>query len=680
MLGKGASTAAISHPRLTPTISTESASTTGSARPLMSYSPCEWRDIHPFHDDRRRSDSDRPASINMFSFPFAAPRPSADVPSRESLPLPWRPREFINRVLGRPPNRVSHARAGSSPPDLHISTKSSFGGSRPSSPLVRPASACETEWDAVDRPPTTNVLSTSERNELLRKNRKLQQVLGETPVPLPFVGGNDVSSYRLQLERLPLSQRRHSYTSPPPPLSWHDQTHSYPIAISPPTPNEMAQTIVHGRRPRPLSSPASPAFFGSFDHPYSPRNNIIDYDQPSTPPFTPMPNKGQEVEFPNAEQTNAMYTVPSPHSLSSFTSTEGSSIAMGYEPEPTSPTHAQKRAKLAKIHRFLGSRVPPHLVLGLPQPLEEALARDLPDPAPEPRTETRRASGNWGEKQGDNRDSWWALWEENEREGGAGGGSGDGDVELRLTGEQRAQCVKRKVKMEKMFGALPPQTLYQPRPPAAPQSQHDDDESYDEKGALSDAASGMSPQYLQHRTSLLSLAMIVESNDKKSLTRMLACYQSGDDDQESLLSSSDSEIDFEDAMEEGSHAHIPRRPSNPGGVRRRSNYSMEQAPTISHAYGSAYAGDWVEPSPDPAEALPIDFNALGFQQRRRRAEKLQRIFGVDYRTLFKEVLDNIENEVKDDRSRGVLSSAELQELLAKLKSLESKRYEPIFDQ
>jgi len=279
------------------------------------------------------------------------------------------------------------------------------------------------------------------------------------------------------------------------------------------------------------------------------------------------------------------------------------------------------------------------------------------------------------EKQGDNRDSWWAPWEENEYAGGSSGASGDGDGGGKLTGEQRAQCVKRKVKMEKMFGTLPPQTLYQPRPPTQ-QAQYDEDESYDEK-ALSDAASGMSPQYLQHRTSLLSLAMIVESNDKKSLTRMLACYQGEEDDQESLISSSDSEVDFEDAMEDGRPADLPPRPSNPGGLRRRSTHSLDHAPTISHVYGSAYAGDWAPP--DPAETLPVDFNALGFQQRRRRAEKLQRIFGVDYRTLFKEVLDNIENEVKDDRNRGVLSSDELQELLGKLRSLEAKRYEPIFD-
>ena len=40
----------------------------------------------------------------------------------------------------------------------------------------------------------------------------------------------------------------------------------------------------------------------------------------------------------------------------------------------------RKREKLAKLHRFLGSRVPPHLVLG---PLDEGAP--LPPPAPSPR-------------------------------------------------------------------------------------------------------------------------------------------------------------------------------------------------------------------------------------------------------------------------------------------------------
>lgn len=49
-----------------------------------------------------------------------------------------------------------------------------------------------------------------------------------------------------------------------------------------------------------------------------------------------------------------------------------------------------------------------------------------------------------------------------------------------------------------------------------------------------------------------------------------------------------------------------------------------------------------------------------FQQRRKRAAKLTKFFGTDYRSLFGEVLESIETGVKDDRHRGSLTEEEAQ--------------------
>jgi len=69
----------------------------------------------------------------------------------------------------------------------------------------------------------------------------------------------------------------------------------------------------------------------------------------------------------------------------------------------------------------------------------------------------------------------------------------------------------------------------------------------------------------------------------------------------------------------------------------------------------------MSPPPQPNE----------FQKRRKRAAKLSSFFGVEYRELFTEVLNTIESEVRNDRARGSLTAAEVQELLAKLRKLKA---------
>lgn len=49
-----------------------------------------------------------------------------------------------------------------------------------------------------------------------------------------------------------------------------------------------------------------------------------------------------------------------------------------------------------------------------------------------------------------------------------------------------------------------------------------------------------------------------------------------------------------------------------------------------------------------------------FEVRRRRAAKLTQFFGVQYRDLFGDVLDSIENSVREDEGKGTLNTAEAQ--------------------
>lgn len=50
--------------------------------------------------------------------------------------------------------------------------------------------------------------------------------------------------------------------------------------------------------------------------------------------------------------------------------------------------------------------------------------------------------------------------------------------------------------------------------------------------------------------------------------------------------------------------------------------------------------------------------ADGFQQRRKRAAKLTKFFGTEYRSLFGEVLESIESGVRDDQTKGTLTEEE----------------------
>ncbi|KAI0375475.1 hypothetical protein BV20DRAFT_960642 [Pilatotrama ljubarskyi] len=342
----------------------------------------------------------------------------------------------------------------------------------------------------------------------------------------------------------------------------------------------------------------------------------------------------------------------------------------------------RKREKLAKLHRFLGSRVPQHLVLGT---LDEGTP--LPPPAPaitlDQQTDDdadarkikmrRRRSSSAAEFSRTWSDDIDRLKEElNERE--------------------KAINVRRAVKMEKMFGVAPPQTLYHtraptssssslsanskapPSPRASPRSPSSPAFRFTQSGSgskpkkknarpgtsdsskplIGDSADSdlldpaRSSVYMHYRHSLNSLNDIIDRDDRESLAE-LHDYLSSHPYTDHPHAGPSSPLAADDQFVATPTAKSERRrslPSRTSIASFTSEISLIIAPTPT------------EPS---------------FQQRRRRAAKLTHFFGVDYRELMNEVLESIEKGLEEERGKGTLRPDEVKDLQQKLVSLKTKR-------
>jgi len=151
--------------------------------------------------------------------------------------------------------------------------------------------------------------------------------------------------------------------------------------------------------------------------------------------------------------------------------------------------------------------------------------------------------------------------------------------------------------------------------------------------------------YTHYQHSLNSLHDIIDRDDKESLAELHKYLQHGD------LS-----------MQEFSQAR-ERRLSDPTSIKseRRRSFPTQMSSPLS--LSSTTINTVMLQKPDVTD----------FGLRRRRAAKLTQFFGVDYRTLIKDVLESIEKGVEEERSGGTLNIAEAEELLQKLRKLRTKR-------
>ncbi|ELU38796.1 hypothetical protein AG1IA_07169 [Rhizoctonia solani AG-1 IA] len=183
-----------------------------------------------------------------------------------------------------------------------------------------------------------------------------------------------------------------------------------------------------------------------------------------------------------------------------------------------------KRAKVAKLNRYLGSRVPAHLVLGMNQE-----TWDYEQGLPRARSEDEESGSVFGgKKKRRASDGDYSLLEE-----------GINDLSV-MSSEEKARAVKRNVKMEKvscslylvnmisdrprqMFGERPPQKLYQlPSGADGPsksvsdhESEPEDAEDEEDDKPLEGTRGGA--HYQSYRASFNSLAYFVSNADRDSL-------------------------------------------------------------------------------------------------------------------------------------------------------------------
>jgi hypothetical protein len=210
-------------------------------------------------------------------------------------------------------------------------------------------------------PPTTNFLNPTERAQLIKKSRKLAQVFGQTPGAADFLP--DARSSFLEVSAPSTSKARHR------PAASMNMIGQMPPAQRPlppwPAPDKTIHMTIHGRRHSISSAPASDE---------AQTVSLVSGDNESSSPRSFM-------DFSNSNEDADVDVDVGPDDSISVAGTVSASAGRSRSRIPASPSspslfenlspeeqaeeeRRKKRDKLAKLHRFLGSRVPTSLVLG----------------------------------------------------------------------------------------------------------------------------------------------------------------------------------------------------------------------------------------------------------------------------------------------------------------------------
>ncbi|CAE6401699.1 unnamed protein product [Rhizoctonia solani] len=371
----------------------------------------------------------------------------------------------MDRFMGRTPSPAGRTRELESedelpsPPPILTFPKATHGRKHSSSD----PSAGLASTTLTGRPSTSNMRTAAERAELVKKTRKIQQMLGDVP-PVPGTAGT--AFYRV-------SRAARSEDSLVTPTSARGEV----VMIG-------GSADVRGHRStaslssRPLLA-LSPAL--------------------QTDGLLDIKTSGSGEDFSVA--LNEATAVPE----TDYVDLE--EHEKDEDEDESVLSRRAKRAKVAKLNRYLGSRVPAHLVLGMN---EETW--DYEQGLPRARSEDEESGSVFsGKKKRRASDGDYPLLEEEIN-----------DLSVMST-EEKARAVRRKAKMEKMFGERPPQKLYQVQigadGPSKSVSDHesepeDEDEDEDDK-SLEGTKGGA--HYQSYRASFNSLAYFVSNADRDSL-------------------------------------------------------------------------------------------------------------------------------------------------------------------
>ncbi|KAJ3762186.1 hypothetical protein EV360DRAFT_36197 [Lentinula raphanica] len=682
-------------------------------------------------------------------------------PTHDSKPpLPTTPKPDFSTLYsaGRSSRRRAHK----------ISSPHSHSNSR--------ANSYEDEFD-MRPPPTQNTLDPLSRAGLVRKSRKLAQVFGQTPngasIRPTASGIAESSGLRSSFLEItsPTTSRHHSSNSMavfskdhssdtkervkenvdrvkgkgiwPPPASTRyisavsGRRHSTPL-----TPDEF-EFLNELHRQEPVSdADRTSSFFSSGENENlieigeaqeveRDRASFIDWDEESPG----MHENGPEDTRRHTHPVELLTQSPSGSQNSSRTSISSLAFAppSAYPEERAEAEKRRKREKLAKLHRFLGSRVPAGLVLGQS---DEDSESGLPGLSMAEETD---AEGSSEEKR-----SWKKGMTKvtRRRSGSESGVSSDwSDIRDRRKDDmgegEKSRMVKRAIRLEKVFGVAPPQTLYayghvphahsspgviasttiaptmirssstsvahaHPQLPSSSSTSkraltrpisrelllpkdNDADQietAIDVEIEAGDASMalpmtrprGASITFTHYEHSLNSLGDILDRDDRASLQELHdILYQAGGME-EGFLPESDQVLDV--SLGSGS-VRSERRRSLPALPARTSIASFNSIDSV--------ASIITKVSLDDAD---VEGSDGAFQVRRRRAAKLTQFFGVNYRDLVEDVLDSIEKGVELENGKGLstqeaevssfvgwffLCSQVFQDLLMKLRTLKGKR-------
>lgn len=520
-------------------------------------------------------------------------------------------------------------------------------------------------------------MTSAERAGLVKKTRKITQLFGQTPGPeLVSLSSPMVSP----LQRSLLSDTRKGHRAI---ASISNPIHPSDKGVWPP-PDETLYLNINGRRHSTPLSPTNTSTLWGLDE----DDSVLDIDRRSS--FTRKPSRNR------SSKSSPISPAPSPVSFIDLSeddsATETPKEITDYKRQApfsretmlddtaslrtltSSQFHEterrRKREKLVKLHRFLGSRVPTELILGLDIPKSPELPPPAsPDMGPEDTRKKfrmrRRRSSSWTEYTK-------PLTAREDR------------VKADLGVQEKALNVRRAAKMEKVFGVAPPQTLYHTRPssPAPAQARSVDPEAspvltpiesfpcfviqgFGYKGkksrrsatpdsfqaliSRSDTSNSIEI-YNSYHDSLNSLIEIVDNDDKLSLKAIHDILHEDDDDGDDGAKRRVDDDDYD-----SSEPDVP----SPVTIRDQRRRSLPLCPSISSMHS-----EYSITSPPPEIST--------FEQKRRRAAKLTNFFGVSHRDIMDGILESIESGVAEERGMGTLNQAQADDLLQKVWNLKTR--------
>ncbi|GLB35722.1 hypothetical protein LshimejAT787_0300100 [Lyophyllum shimeji] len=599
------------------------------------------------------------------------------------------PELYHHRTRSTPPSRTSSPKPGASPkPPIPTAPKPIFNRS---SPKTSPQQRYEDPKLFSDKlPPTTNFLDLEERSDLIKKNRKLAKVFGQPPGADALAQQQDAGRSNKPPFLLPISSNnsRHQRGA----LS---VSNNLVNAETDWQPASEYISILGRRHSAPLSPDHLSFLKENKELTKSSRSPDADIHAPgeiSVPSPTSFIDLSDDLGSATLEVATPKEAAPTRGRRPSSPSAQSLFENMTPE-EQAEETRRRKREKLAKVHRFLGSRVPANLVLDL-EDVEASLPPLDPAMAAMPTLH-------------ENEDATRKVWLRRRRSSSAApyrsSWSDEVDrIKEDLNYREKAINVRRAQKMEKVFGVAPPQTLYHTRRSPSPSvpnaalasnkfvsgwtspgeslapvtglrnpnrsSYAKPKKSKDNRPGTSESNKALLPKgrsespeppvrkrtsvYTHYHESLNSLNDIIDRDDRESLAELHEYITSLDMSEPPPLQS------------------FTRTPTTiPSGERRLSNASSIKSerrrslPARTSVISLSSEYSITTPRPEVTD----------FQARRRRAAKLTQFFGVDYRELITDVLESIENGLEHERKRGTLKPDEVEDLLSRLRNLRTKR-------